>query len=58
MKKLALEDLTVEGFEPSKEVAGLRGTVKAHISDSTCYEEDCWCSTRISCPDTCYGPMC
>lgn len=54
MKKLLLEDLAVEGFEPSKETAGPRGTVYGHISDSTCYIEDCWCSTRVSCEGTCY----
>ncbi|HEX8391753.1 MAG TPA: hypothetical protein VF665_05270 [Longimicrobium sp.] len=58
MKKLALspEDLSVESFDTTPRPSRPRGTVQAHdISDSTCYEQDCFCGTRVSCDDSCNG---
>jgi len=62
MKKLALslEDLAVESFDTTPRPGRTRGTVQAHdISDSTCYDVDCWCGTRVSCDGSCYdGDSC
>lgn len=58
MKKLALalEDLSVESFDTTAHSGPRAGTVQGHdISDSTCYEVDCWCGTRVSCAESCNG---
>ena len=53
---LDLSSLAVESFDTLSERGHAPGTVHgADISDTTCYDQDCFCQTIRNCPtqDTC-----
>ena len=48
MKKISLQldSLLVESFETTSGLAGSRGTVRGHVSETTCHQRLCDCETN------------